>query len=63
VRSLARLKEGQVVVLKQRASDPIDVSVEGIHLFQAAAVSCGEYRGAQIKQVLSAAKLVEKEKR
>jgi flagellar motor switch protein FliM len=63
VRSLARLKEGQVVLLKQRANEPIDVSVEGIHLFQAAAVSCGEYRGAQIKQALPAPKIVEKEKR
>jgi flagellar motor switch protein FliM len=63
VRALARLKEGQVVVLKQHAGDPIEVSVEGVHLFQAFPVSCGEHRGAQIKQIFPIAPRDEKEKR
>jgi flagellar motor switch protein FliM len=56
VRMLANLKAGQVVVLKRRSSDPIDVNVEGVHLFQASPVSCGTRRGAQIKKVLPRAK-------
>jgi len=63
VRALARLKEGQVVVLKQRAGDPIEARVEGVHLFQAMPVSCGELRGAQIQQIFPVAKSSEKEKR
>ena len=63
VRSLARLKEGQIVTLKQPAGDPIEVSVEGVHLFKAFPVSCGEHRGAQIKQIFPMPKREEKEKR
>jgi flagellar motor switch protein FliM len=63
VRALARLKEGQVVVLKQRAGDPIEARVEGVHLFQAMPVSCGEHRGAQIQQIFPAAQNGEREKR
>ncbi len=60
VRMLARLKEGQVVVLKQRASDPIQASVEGVHLFQASPVGCGDRRGAQIKKTFPLPKNEEK---
>jgi flagellar motor switch protein FliM len=62
VRSLAHLKVGQVVVLKQPSSDPIDVNIDGVNLFQALPVSCGTRRGAQIKKIFPVAAGVEKEK-
>jgi len=62
VRMLAHLKAGQVVVFKRRSSDPIDVNLEGVHLFLASPVSCGARRGAQIKKVFPMEPRVKKEK-
>jgi flagellar motor switch protein FliM len=63
VRQLAHLKPGQVLVFKPRSCDPIHFKIEGIHLFQASPVSCGTFRGAQIKRTLSVVKSEEKEAR
>jgi flagellar motor switch protein FliM len=63
MRKLAHLKPGQVVVLKPRATDPIQFNLAGIKLFQASPVSVGNHRGAQIKRALSVVKGKEKETR
>lgn len=53
VRKLTHLKPGQVIVLKPRSGDPIQVKIAGVNLFQASPVSCGTHRGAQIRRALS----------
>jgi flagellar motor switch protein FliM len=63
VGKLANLKAGQVVVLKQRASDPLHFNLAEIKLFQASAVSCGARRGAQIRKTLLNGKSDTKEPR
>jgi len=63
VRKLAHLKEGQVIVLKPRSTDPIHFNIAGIKLFQASPVSCGTRRGAQIKRALLVVKNEQKESR
>jgi len=63
VRKLAHLKTGQVLVLKPRATDPIHLDIEGLHLFQASPVCCGALRGAQIRRMLPVMKTDEKEAR
>jgi flagellar motor switch protein FliM len=63
VGKLANLKVGQVVVLKQRASDPLHFNLAEIKLFQASAVSCGARRGAQIRKTLLNGKSDTKEPR
>lgn len=61
VRKLAHLNPGEIVVLKQRSDEPIQVDVEGVRLFHAFPVACGEKRGAQIHEVLSIPESTEKE--
>ena len=63
VRKLAHLKVGQVLLLKTRSTEPIQLNIAGMNLFQAAPVSCGPSRGAQIKKTLSMVKTREKEAR
>jgi flagellar motor switch protein FliM len=63
VRDLANLKLGQIVVLKSRSTEPIHFNIAGQNLFQASPVSCGLYRGAQVKRALTIVKRDEKEAR
>jgi flagellar motor switch protein FliM len=53
VRELLNLEPGSVLMLQQRISDPIYLSVAGKQMFQAQPVRCGPKRGAQVQKVLS----------
>ncbi|HXX44767.1 MAG TPA: flagellar motor switch protein FliM [Candidatus Acidoferrales bacterium] len=55
VREIFGLKQGSIVVLNIRATEPIHLNVAGKNMFLATPVGCGAQRGAQIERILSIA--------
>ncbi|HUJ81307.1 MAG TPA: flagellar motor switch protein FliM [Candidatus Acidoferrales bacterium] len=55
VREIFGLKQGSIIVLNVRATEPIQLNVAGKNMFLAMPVGCGAQRGAEIERILTIA--------